>query len=133
MTSILSKGQPAPKEYFTGNVWVNMVVQPADNLNSVIGKVTFEQKARTNWHSHPNGQILIVTDGIGYFQEKGNPIQIMRTGDVIKFGPDVVHWHGASLHSELVHTSIVPSSEPVSTIWLQPVTEEEYNDQKPIY
>jgi 4-carboxymuconolactone decarboxylase len=128
MTSITAKGEPAPKEYFTGNVWVNMVVKPDDHLNSTIAKVTFEPKARTNWHSHPYGQILIVTDGIGYYQEKGKPIQIINTGDVVKIPVNVEHWHGASHESAMTHIAIVPSDQ-TGTIWLTPVTDTDYNKE----
>jgi 4-carboxymuconolactone decarboxylase len=129
MTSITAKGEPAPKEYFTGNVWVNMAVKPDDHLNSTIGKVTFEPKARTNWHRHPYGQILIVTEGIGYYQEKGKPIQVIKTSDVVKIPVNVEHWHGASHHSAMTHIAIVPSDQN-GTIWLKPVTDTEYDKAK---
>lgn len=129
MTSINDKGAPAPKENFTGTVWVNLAVKPDDNLNSVVGKVTFEPKARTNWHSHPHGQILIVTDGIGYYQEKGKPVQAIKTGDVVKIPGNVEHWHGGSHQSTMTHIAIVPSATNGS-IWLKPVTDAEYDTAK---
>jgi 4-carboxymuconolactone decarboxylase len=127
MHSILSKGSPAPANYFTGTVWVNIAVQPEDALNCTVGKVTFAPTARTNWHTHRKGQTLIVTDGTGYYQEKGKPIQIIQQGDVVKILPGVEHWHGASHDSEMTHIAIVADAEKDSTIWLQPVTTEEYN------
>jgi 4-carboxymuconolactone decarboxylase len=126
MTSIKDKGQPAPKEYFTGNVWVNMAVNPDDHLNSTIGKVTFEAKARTNWHTHPYGQILIVTEGTGYYQEKGKPIQVINKDDVIKIPVNVEHWHGASHESAMTHIAIVPSAVN-GTIWMTPVSDTDYD------
>jgi 4-carboxymuconolactone decarboxylase len=126
MTSILSKGTPAPKEYFTGTVLVNLVVSPEDKLNSVIGVVTFEPKARTNWHTHPQGQILIVTEGLGYYQEKGKPIQIIKKGDVVKIPFDMEHWHGGSHNSGMTHIAIVSADKNASN-WMKPVTDEEYN------
>jgi 4-carboxymuconolactone decarboxylase len=126
MTSIKAKGEPAPKEYFTGTVWVNIVVNPDDKLNSTIGKVTFESKARTNWHTHPYGQILIVTEGIGYYQEKGKPIQVIRASDVVKIPVNIEHWHGASHNSSMTHIAIVPTDKN-GTIWMLPVTDNEYN------
>ncbi len=132
--SILPKGNIAPKENFTGTVWTNIAVNAEDGVNSIVGKVTFEPKARTNWHSHPNGQILIVTEGVGYYQEKGNPIQIIQKGDVVKILPNIIHWHGASHHYEMTHTAIVPNPGKESSIWLQPVIDEEYNTFKvPLY
>jgi 4-carboxymuconolactone decarboxylase len=126
MTNIKDKGQLAPKENFTGTVWVNMAVKPDDQLNSTVGKVTFSPKARTNWHSHPYGQILIVTAGIGYYQEKGKAIQVIKEGDVVKIPVNTLHWHGASHHKEMTHIAIVPSDKN-GTIWDTPVTDETYN------
>lgn len=126
MTSILSKGSPAPKEYFTGNVWLNLVVNPEDKLNSVIANVTFGPKARTNWHTHPHGQILIVTEGVGYYQEKGKAMQVIKQGDVIKIPVDMEHWHGGSHASGMTHIAIVPTDK-IGSIWMIPVTDEEYN------
>lgn len=130
MSSITPKGNPAPKDYFTGTVWVNMVVAPQDDLNSVIGKVTFEAKARTNWHSHPKGQVLIVTEGTGYYQEKGKPIQLIKKGDVIKIMPNTLHWHGASHARAMTHTAIVADVSKESTHWMQAVTDIEYDSYK---
>jgi 4-carboxymuconolactone decarboxylase len=127
MTTTKEKGKQAPKENFTGTVWVNMVAAASDNLNTVIGQVTFETKARTNWHRHSTGQILIVVAGVGYYQEKGKPIEIIREGDVVKIGKGVEHWHGASYNSSMTHTAIVPDAENDKTEWLKPVTDDEYN------
>ena len=126
MTSILSKGAPAPKEYFTGTVLVNLVVSPEDKLNSVIAVVAFEPTARTNWHTHPQGQILIVTEGLGYYQEKGKPIQEIKKGDVVKIPINVEHWHGGSHSNGMTHIAIVSADKNASN-WMQPVTDEEYN------
>jgi 4-carboxymuconolactone decarboxylase len=127
MTSIKEKGSAAPKEYFTGNVWVTMAVTPEDELNSTIGKVTFEAKARTNWHTHPYGQILIITEGTGYYQEKGKPIQVINKDDVVKIPVNVEHWHGASHESAMTHIAIVPSATN-GTIWMTSVLEADYNN-----
>ncbi len=131
MTSLTPKGPQQPTDYFTGAVFANIVVTPADGLDSVIGKVTFEPQGRTNWHTHPAGQILLVTSGVGYYQEQGKPAEIIREGDVVKIAPDVRHWHGASHHSSLTHIAIVPSARPDGTDWQQPVTEEEYSAAAP--
>ncbi len=125
------RGEPAPKDYFTGTVWVKNLVTPEDNVNAVMGKVQFEPNARTNWHSHPYGQILIVTEGVGYYQEKGKPVQIIKTGDVVKIPVAVEHWHGASQSTSLTHTAMVPSSTN-GTIWLDPVSDADYNSVSPL-
>lgn len=127
MTSFKEKGVPAPKEYFKGIVWVNLNINSEDGYNTMIGTVTFEPKGRTNWHSHTCGQILFVTQGVGYYQEKGKPIQVIREGDVVKIPKNVVHWHGASHNSSMNHIAIVPELDKDKTEWLQPVSDEEYN------
>jgi quercetin dioxygenase-like cupin family protein len=96
LTTTKEKGNQAPKENFTGKVWVNMIAGASDNLNTVIGQVMFEAKARTNWHRHSTGQILLVTDGVSYYQEKDKPIEVIREGDVVKIAKGAEHWHGAS-------------------------------------
>ena len=85
-----------------------MNIKPEDDYNTLTGTVTFESKGRTNWHTRTCGQILFVTRGIGYYQEEGKPIQVIREGDVVKIPKNVVHWHGASHNSEMVHIAIVP-------------------------
>ncbi len=125
--AIFPKGERAPADYFTGNVWLNMIVPNDPAFNCQIGNVIFEPGARNNWHRHPGGQILIVTDGIGYYQEKDRPVQIIRKGDVIKILPGVVHWHGASHNSEMTHIAVNSNTQKGIVEWLQPVTDEEYN------
>lgn len=127
---IFPKGDPAPAEYFTGTVWVKPLVPNDSKLNCVIANVVFEPGARNVWHTHPGGQILIATDGTGYYQEKGKPIQLLRKGDIVKILPDVVHWHGASPDSEFTHIAINPNTEKGVVQWLQSVTDEEYNGYK---
>ncbi len=127
MTSFKDKGTLAPKEHFTGTVYVNMNVTADDIYNSVVGTVTFEPKARTNWHSHDTGQILMVTKGIGYYQEVGKPIITIKEGDVIKIASKVKHWHGGSHYSQMQHIAIVTQLDQGETIWNQPVTDTEYN------
>jgi len=128
--SIFPKGDKAPVEYFTGTTWIKMLVPNDNTLNCQVGNVTFEPGARNNWHTHPAGQILIVTDGIGYYQEKGKPIQLLRKGDVVKILPDVKHWHGASPDSEFTHIAINANTQQGIIVWMERVTDEEYNSYK---
>ncbi|XAZ81992.1 cupin domain-containing protein (plasmid) [Fibrella sp. ES10-3-2-2] len=119
-----------PANTFTGTVWVTSLV-PNDSVFTVIsGSVAFERGARSNWYSHPAGQILIVTNGIGYHQIKGEPRQVIRKGDVVKCPPNVVHWHGASLESKMTHLYIIPNIEKGVVKWLQAVTDAEYGKNK---
>ena len=118
---------PAPSEYFTGTAWIKTLVPANDQTDCTVSDVTFEPGARNNWHTHPGGQILIATDGIGYYQERGKPIQLFRKGDVVKILPGVEHWHGASPDSEFTHIAINTNTQKGIVDWLQRVTEEEYN------
>jgi quercetin dioxygenase-like cupin family protein len=115
---IFPKGDKAHIDYFTGNVWVKMLVPNDTTFNCQIGNVTFEPGARNNWHTHPGGQILIEIDGIGYYQEKGKPIQMLRKGDVVKILPDVEHWHGASPDSEFTHIAVNTNTQKGIVEWL---------------
>ena len=126
--TIFPKGQPAPAEFFTGNAWVTGLVENDSVFTTAAGSVLFEAGARSNWHLHPCGQILLVTYGVGYHQIKGQPIEIIRKGDVVKCPPDVLHWHGASKDSSMSHIYILPNTEKGMVEWKAPVTDEEYLD-----
>ena len=126
-TTIFPKGEKAPADYFTGTAWIKMLVPNDPALHCQIGNVVFEPGARNNWHTHPGGQILVVTAGTGYYQEKGKPIQLLRKGDVVKILPDVEHWHGASADSEFTHIAINPNTQKGIVTWLERVTDEEYS------
>ncbi len=125
--AIFQKGEKAPADYFTGTAWVKILVPADDNFNTQIANVTFEPGERNNWHTHPGGQILIVTDGTGYYQEKGKPIRLLHKGDVVKILPDIEHWHGASPDSEFTHIAINTNTKKGIVVWLQRVSDEEYN------
>jgi 4-carboxymuconolactone decarboxylase len=125
--SIANKGNVGAKENFTGTVFANIPVSSKDGYETTMGKVTFSPKARTNWHIHPTGQILVVTSGTGYYQEKGKPLQVIREGDVVKIPLNTEHWHGASHESEMVHLAIVPGKPETGTFWLKPVSDAEYD------
>lgn len=129
LQAIFPKGDKGPTEYFTGNAW-SMGLVPKDSIyNSVVGNVFFEPGARSHWHIHPAGQILIITDGVGFHQIKGQPKQTIRKGDVIKCPPNVEHWHGASIETGLQQLYILPNTKKEIVKWLQPVTDEEYNEK----
>jgi len=123
---IFEKGEKAPVDYFTGTAWVKLLVPNDPTLNCQIGNVVFEPGARNNWHTHPGGQILIVTEGVGYYQEKGKPMQEIRKGDVVTIPPDVEHWHGASPDSKFTHIAVNTNTQNGLVVWLERVTDEEY-------
>lgn len=122
---VFPQGKKVTNNNFTGTVYLhNMIEGDSLNQNSV-GNVTFEAKARSKWHVHPAGQILLATDGVGYYQEQGKPKLILRKGDVIKCPPNVAHWHGASIDTAFVQIAIT-SREKGPTLWLEPVTDAQY-------
>lgn len=112
---------------FTGTAWLQMLMTDEASFDCSIGNVTFEPGCRNNWHSHPGGQLLLVTSGEGYYQEQGKPIQLIKTGDVIEIKPNIVHWHGATPDSEMVHLAISTKASLGPAVWGEPVTDEQYN------
>jgi len=126
--SIFPKGELGPAENFTGKAWNTGLVANDTMYNTVVGNVYFERGARSNWHRHPSGQILIITDGVGYHQIKGQPRQTIQKGDVVKCPPNVMHWHGASPNNGLQQLYIVPNTDKGIVQWLHPVSAEEYNN-----
>src|SRR4030095_10457891 len=94
--TIFPKGEIATINNHTGTVWLNELSTPDSILNYSIAAATFSPGAKLDWHMHPAGQTLLITEGTGYYQEKGKPIRIVHKGDVIKCYPGVAHWHGAS-------------------------------------
>ena len=128
--SIFPKGELGAAENFTGKAWHTALVANDTVYNTLVGNVYFEPGARSNWHTHPAGQILIITDGVGYYQEKEQPRRTLRKGDVIKCPPNVMHWHGASADTGMQQLYILPKTEKGIVTWLQKVTEDEYNSSK---
>ena len=127
MQQPFNQGEINPyNKFFTGTTYLNMLVAKDEMWNSSIGNVTFEKGARTNWHKHSGGQILLVTAGEGRYQEKGKNIQVLKTGDVVKIPKDVIHWHGASPDSNFAHISIETNIPNNQTTWLEPVSDSEY-------
>ncbi len=119
--------QQGPAENFTGTVRVERLFGAAEPARATGGLVTFEAGARSAWHAHPLGQILIVTAGIGRVQQWGGPIQEIRKGDTIRIPPNVKHWHGASPHTTMTHIAIVEQLDGKSTDWMEKVSDEQYN------
>lgn len=128
--TVFPRGEKAPSENFTGTVYVRMLASPTENNNFSIGNVTFEAGARSNWHTHPAGQTLLVTDGIGLYQEKGQPARTIKKGEVVICDKDIEHWHGASPDSPMTHIAITNLKDGQGVVWLKPVTDEEYGDAK---
>ncbi len=122
---IFPRGEALESPVFTGKAYLfNLVTADAVNTNAA-GVVTFEPGARTFWHQHPTGQIIIALSGTGFYQEKGGQKQVLKKGDTVKCPADTPHWHGASDRDEFVQIAITGRSEG-PTEWLEPVADEIY-------
>jgi 4-carboxymuconolactone decarboxylase len=123
--AIFPKGDKAANVHHVGEVWLNEL-SPADSIFTYsTAQAVFAPGARLDWHQHPGGQILLITDGVGYYQELGKPRQTVRKGDILKCAPGVTHWHGATLESGVTYLATSPAQNG-KTVWLQRVTDQEY-------
>lgn len=121
----IGKENVAYAQYFIGQSFLNPLAQ-SNGVN--VSNVTFEPGCRNNWHiHHKGGQILLVTDGEGWYQEWGQPAQKLKPGDVVNIAPEVKHWHGAAKDSWFAHIAIGVPAEGASNEWLEAVEDEEYN------
>jgi quercetin dioxygenase-like cupin family protein len=124
-----SGSQPSgkgPTDWFTGTVRIDPLFQPKEPARAVGASVTFEPGARTAWHTHPLGQILIVTAGGGLAQHWDGPIEQIRLGDVIQFAPGEKHWHGATATTAMTHIAIQEQLDGKVVEWLEHVSDEQY-------
>jgi len=117
-----------PAENFTGSVVVDPLYQNNEHTSNTGGLVTFEPGARSNWHTHPAGQVLIVTSGTGWVQDEGGEKRLMRPGDVIWAPPGVKHWHGATATNGVSHIAITNMRDGRNVEWLERVADEVYLD-----
>jgi 4-carboxymuconolactone decarboxylase len=118
----------APEANFTGDVRVERLYDAVDPSHSTGGFVTFAPGARTAWHSHPGGQILLVTAGTGRVQLWDQPIEEIRVGDVVRIPAGVKHWHGASPRASMTHLGITEQRDGTAVRWMEKVSDEQYND-----
>lgn len=129
-TSIFPRGDLSKTDNHTGDVWLTELNKPDSVIDVGLATATFAPSAKLDWHIHPAGQILIVTEGIGYYQEKGQAIRVVHKGDVIKCVPGVTHWHGASPKSAFTYIAASTKGATNKTVWLERVTDAEYNSVK---
>lgn len=115
-----------PAEHFTGSVQVEALFAVHDPSRTSGGKVTFAAGARSAWHTHPLGQTLIVTEGTGWIQQWGSPIEEIRKGDVIWIPPGVKHWHGATPNTAMTHIAIQEQLSGKVVEWMEKVTDDQY-------
>ncbi|MFG6444661.1 cupin domain-containing protein [Microbacterium sp. P07] len=117
---------PGPAEIFTGTVTVTPWSEASDSIPASTGEVAFEAGARSAWHSHPAGQTLIVTEGEGWIQPRGEARAVIHAGDVIWTPPGVEHWHGATDSTSMTHIPLTGVVDGVNAEWGDLVTDEEY-------
>lgn len=115
-----------PEAYFTGTVRVDPVFDVGDPVRVGGAHVTFEPGARSAWHTHPLGQTLIITAGLGWAQREGGPIEEIRPGDVVFFPPGEKHWHGASANTEVSHIAVAEFLDGKNVEWMEKVSDTQY-------
>ncbi|MDQ2879340.1 MAG: cupin domain-containing protein [Pseudomonadota bacterium] len=115
-----------PADWFTGTVRIDPIVSAPDPARVASASVTFEPGARTVWHTHPLGQTLIVTFGLGWVQRDGGPIEQIRPGDLVWFAPNEKHWHGATSTNAMTHIAIQEALDGKAVEWMEPVSDADY-------
>lgn len=115
-----------PEDWFTGSVRIDPLFQKKEVTKAAGANVTFEPGARTAWHTHPAGQTLIITSGLGWVQREGGPIEEVRPGDVVWFEKDEKHWHGASPEKAMSHIAIQEEVNGEVVNWMEKVSDEQY-------
>jgi quercetin dioxygenase-like cupin family protein len=128
ITRAMVETAAGPEEWFTGAVYLDTVATPSGPFRLAASSVHFTPGARTAWHTHPNGQTIYVTEGVGLCQRHGGPIEVIRPGDRVFFEPDENHWHGAAPDRFMTHLAmqqVDDQGHPVT--WGEPVTDEEYS------
>lgn len=116
-----------PEAWFSGDAWMDAIVEPSGLSRSQALYVTYAPGARTAWHTHPIRQVLHVTSGIGWIQLEGEPAQKIRSGDVVVIEANENHWHGADVAHTMVHLAMQESDETgKNVVWGRHVTDEEY-------
>ena len=115
-----------PADWFTGTVRIDPLFEAPAPARVFGASVTFEPGARTAWHTHPLGQTLIVTSGLGWVQRWGGPKEEIRPGDVVWFPPGEKHWHGAAATTAMTHIAIVEQLNGKSADWMEKVSDDQY-------
>ena len=118
-----------PLRITPGKIWLSELNVGDSTFDPSIAMATYEAGAKLDWHSRPGGQVLLITEGAGYYQERGKPARVVRMGDVIQCAPGVEHWHGATPNSGFAYLAVTPTQKG-KTIWLEPVSDKDYNSAK---
>lgn len=116
-----------PEDWFTGSVRIDPLFQKKEVTRAAGASVTFEPGARTAWHTHPAGQTLIITSGLGWVQRDGGPVEEVRPGDVVWFEPNEKHWHGANPDKAMGHIAIQEEVNGEVVVWMEKVSDAQYS------
>jgi quercetin dioxygenase-like cupin family protein len=119
-----------PEDWFTGNVRIDPLFDANEARRGAAASVTFEPGARTAWHTHPLGQTLIITSGVGWVQREGGAIEEVHPGDIVWFEPNEKHWHGATATNRMVHVAIQENLNGKVVDWMEKVSDKQYNGSK---
>ncbi|TVZ59791.1 quercetin dioxygenase-like cupin family protein [Flavobacteriaceae bacterium MAR_2010_105] len=125
VTSYLDEGMKAPNTHYIGEAWLNSLLQADDQINYNITKATFRANSTLDWHKHTSSQVLIVVEGIGYYQERGKEPILIKVGDVIKCDKDIEHWHSSSKEHDVTYLALYGGEQP--TIWTEVLTQDYYD------
>src|SRR5690349_2644650 len=126
-STLFPRGQiGANTSNYTGTIWLSELNHPDSNFTFSLAQAVYAPGSKLDWHIHPGGQYLLITEGVGYYQEKGKPGRAVHKGDIIKCEPGIEHWHGAAPNSTFSYVGVTPTQKG-KTIWLKRVTEAEYN------
>ena len=126
---IFPKGELSTVKNHTGKIWLKELNVGDSTFDSSIAVATYDAGAKLDGHIHPGGQVLLITEGTGFYQERAKQIRIVHKGDVIKCPPGVEHWHGASPGSGFAYIAVTPTQKG-KTIWLEPVSDKDYNSAR---
>jgi quercetin dioxygenase-like cupin family protein len=127
--AIFPKGKLSTVKNHTGSIWLNELNVGDSTFDPSIAVATYGAGAKLDWHIHPGGQVLLITEGTGYYQERAKPVRIVHKGDVVKCAPGVEHWHGELPNSGFAYIAVTPTQKG-KTIWLEPVSDKDYSSVK---
>ena len=128
-TGSLDLNDKAPNTHYIGNAWLKRLVVADEDFDYNLTLATFQSDSTLDWHKHSTGQVLIIVDGEGYYQEKGKDVIVLKKGDVIKCGKNIEHWHSSTPNKDVSYIAIYGNSE---TIWTKKLSKENYDKIIPI-
>ncbi|WP_244901864.1 cupin domain-containing protein [Croceivirga radicis] len=125
ISSYQTEGVKAPNTHYIGEAWLNPLLRADDDLDYNITKATFKANSTLDWHKHESVQVLIIVDGVGYYQEKGKEAVLVKEGDVIRCEKNTEHWHSSSKHKDVTYLAIYGGETP--TVWTEVVSQAYYD------